>query len=43
MSQLTAHAILLEVNCDEADDLVVNYKIEGVPTLVLLNKNLVIT
>lgn len=32
--------VVAEVNCDEAEELVLDYKIEGVPTFILLDKNL---
>lgn len=40
MSQYSSQVVIVEVNCDEAEELVLDYKIEGVPTFILLDKNL---
>ncbi len=32
--------MIAEINCDEAEELVLDYQIEGVPTFIVLDKNL---
>jgi thioredoxin-related protein len=33
-------AIVFDINCDEAEELLLKYKVVGVPTIVVLNKNM---
>lgn len=37
---MVGKAIVFDVNCDEAEELLLKYKIVGVPTIVVLNKNM---
>ena len=32
--------MIAEINCDDAEELVLDYQIEGVPTFIVLDKNL---